>query len=205
MACGVSKGTDSGGLGMTRGHGMGVPGYLDDKESARNAGDLSSIPGLGRFPWRRKWCPTPVFLPGKSHGQRSLVAYSPWSCRVGHDSGTNTYTHRSRKEKQNIQHQGQWNRSLTREQGAFSWSKSDFRVCKHRTTPHMVSSQIPRLCPGSRWGDSTCRRRCCSVPLPCGQCIPTSLTRAVNRLPQWKMLHGEDGFSALLRLDCLEV
>ena len=29
-------------------------------------------------PWRRKWQPTPVFLPGESHGQRSLVGYSPW-------------------------------------------------------------------------------------------------------------------------------
>ena len=29
--------------------------------------------------WRRKWQPTPVFLPGKSHGQRILVGYSPWS------------------------------------------------------------------------------------------------------------------------------
>ena len=30
-------------------------------------------------PWRRAWQPTPVFLPGESHGQRSLVGYSPWS------------------------------------------------------------------------------------------------------------------------------
>ena len=30
------------------------------------------------FPWRRKWQPTPVFLPGESHGRRSLVGYSPW-------------------------------------------------------------------------------------------------------------------------------
>ena len=29
-------------------------------------------------PWRRKWQPTPVFLPGESNGQRSLVGYSPW-------------------------------------------------------------------------------------------------------------------------------
>ena len=29
-------------------------------------------------PWRRKWQPTPVFLPGESHGQRSLAGYSPW-------------------------------------------------------------------------------------------------------------------------------
>ena len=32
-------------------------------------------------PWRRKWQPTPVFLPGKSHGQRSLVSYSPCNCK----------------------------------------------------------------------------------------------------------------------------
>ena len=32
-------------------------------------------------PWRRKWQPTPVFLPGKSHGQRSLVGYSPCNCK----------------------------------------------------------------------------------------------------------------------------
>ena len=35
-------------------------------------------PWVGRIPWRRKWQPTPVFLLGKSHGQRSLVGYSPW-------------------------------------------------------------------------------------------------------------------------------
>ena len=32
-----------------------------------------------KIPWRRKWQPTPVFLPGEFHGQRSLVGYSPWS------------------------------------------------------------------------------------------------------------------------------
>ena len=31
-----------------------------------------------KIPWRRKWQPTPVFLPRESHGQRSLVGYSPW-------------------------------------------------------------------------------------------------------------------------------
>ena len=33
---------------------------------------------VGKIPWRRKWQPTPVLLPGKSHGWRSLVGYSPW-------------------------------------------------------------------------------------------------------------------------------
>ena len=36
-------------------------------------------------PWRRKWQPTTVLLPGKSHGQRNLAGYSPRGCRVGYD------------------------------------------------------------------------------------------------------------------------
>ena len=32
---------------------------------------------VGKIPWRRKWPPTPVFLPGESHGQRSIAGYSP--------------------------------------------------------------------------------------------------------------------------------
>ena len=41
------------------------------------------------IPWRRKWQPTPVFFPGKSHGQRSLAGYNPWGHkRVEHDLAT---------------------------------------------------------------------------------------------------------------------
>ena len=43
------------------------------KESACNAGDLRFDPWVGKIPWRRKWLPTPVILPGESHEQRSLV------------------------------------------------------------------------------------------------------------------------------------
>ena len=45
----------------------------------KNLPAMREIPvqSLG-WPWGRKWLPTPVFLPGKSHGQRSLVGYSPW-------------------------------------------------------------------------------------------------------------------------------
>ena len=45
--------------------------------SARNAGDPGFDPWVQKIPWRRKWQPTPVFLPDESHGWRSLVAYSP--------------------------------------------------------------------------------------------------------------------------------
>ena len=38
-------------------------------------------PWVGNMPWRREWQPTPVFLPGKSHGQRKPVGYSPWCCK----------------------------------------------------------------------------------------------------------------------------
>ena len=50
----------------------------DGKEFACNAGDPGSIPGLGSFPWRRAWPPTPVFLPGEFHGQKNPTGYSPW-------------------------------------------------------------------------------------------------------------------------------
>ena len=43
---------------------------------------------VGKIPWRRVWQPTPAFLLEKSHGQRSLAGYSPWSGRVRHDWGT---------------------------------------------------------------------------------------------------------------------
>ena len=59
----------------------GLPRWLSGKESASIAGatgDTVSIPRSGRSPWRRAWQPTPVFLPGESHGQRSLVGYGPW-------------------------------------------------------------------------------------------------------------------------------
>ena len=38
-------------------------------------------PWFGKILWRRKWQPIPVFLPGKSYGQRSLAGYSPWGGR----------------------------------------------------------------------------------------------------------------------------
>ena len=66
---------------------IGLPRWLSGKESTCQAGDVGWIPGLGRFPWRRKWQPTLVFfLPWKPHGQRSLAGCSPWGHqRVGHD------------------------------------------------------------------------------------------------------------------------
>ena len=47
--------------------------------------DAGSISGLRRSPWREKWQPTPAFLLAKSHRQKSMASYSPWSRRVRHN------------------------------------------------------------------------------------------------------------------------
>ena len=57
---------------------FGLSWSSNSKESACNAGDLGSIPGSGRFLWRREWQSTPVFLLRESHRQRSLEGYSSW-------------------------------------------------------------------------------------------------------------------------------
>ena len=64
--------------------GSGVKNLLAVQESGRSHG---FDPWVGKIPWRRNWQPTPVFLPGESHGQRSLMGYiqSMGSQRVGHD------------------------------------------------------------------------------------------------------------------------
>ena len=71
------------------------PGGSDGKESTCSAEDPGLIPGSGRLPWRRKWQPSPVLLPGESRGQRSLQAagsesdtteqltFSPCQCWAG--------------------------------------------------------------------------------------------------------------------------
>ena len=56
---------------------MGFPGVLVVKRLPTNAGDAGSVPGSGRSPREENGLPTPVFLPGKPHGQRSLAGCSP--------------------------------------------------------------------------------------------------------------------------------
>jgi len=60
--------------------------YSEVKVSVCNEGDLGSIPGSGRFPWRRKWQPTPVFLlENPMDGGAWWATQSTGSQRVGHD------------------------------------------------------------------------------------------------------------------------
>jgi len=56
----------------------GLPKWLSGKESACQCKRLGFDPWVSKIPWGRKWQLTLVFLPGKSHGQRSLPGYRPW-------------------------------------------------------------------------------------------------------------------------------
>ena len=74
---------------------MGFTGISAGKEAAcqcRRHKRRGFDPWVWKISWRRKWQPTPGFLPGKSHRQRSLAAYSPWS----------------RKELDTTEHAGTW-------------------------------------------------------------------------------------------------
>ena len=60
---------------------LGFPGGTGGKESTcqcRRHKRHGFSPWVGKIPWRRAWQPTSIFLPGEFHGQKSLVAYSPW-------------------------------------------------------------------------------------------------------------------------------
>ena len=72
-----------------------VVGVKNLPASTGHTRDVGSITGqfdpwVVKIPWRRKWQPTPVFLPGESHGQTSLAGYSPWGRK---ESGTTEHTY----------------------------------------------------------------------------------------------------------------
>ena len=71
---------------------FGFPGWVSGKESAcqcRRRRRHGFDPWVGKIPWRRKWQAASVFLPGKSHGRRSLAGSSPWGRkRAEHDLAT---------------------------------------------------------------------------------------------------------------------
>ena len=57
---------------------LDFPGGSDSKSVCLQWGRPGFEPWVRKIPWRRKWQPIPVLLPGKSYGRRSLVGYSPW-------------------------------------------------------------------------------------------------------------------------------
>ena len=71
-------------LGRPYPHFWGFPGGTSGKEptcQSRRHRKCGFNPWVRKIPWRRAWQPTPVFLAGGVHGERSLVGYSPWGCK----------------------------------------------------------------------------------------------------------------------------
>ena len=60
---------------------IGLTWWCGGTEPASQCRRYGFHPWIGKIPWKRKWQPTPAFLPGESHGQRNLVGYSPWDCK----------------------------------------------------------------------------------------------------------------------------
>ena len=78
-----------------------LPWWLSGKEFTCQCRRCGLDPWVGKVPWRRKWQPTPVFLPGKPHGLRSLVGGSPWGRE---ESGTTKRLHFHALEKEMATH-----------------------------------------------------------------------------------------------------
>ena len=68
---------------------QGFSGGFSGKQSACNGFN----PWVGKILRRRKWQPTPVFLPEESHGEKSLEGYSPWVCKESDTTEQLTHTH----------------------------------------------------------------------------------------------------------------
>ena len=68
---------------------------------------------VGKFPWKRKWQPTPIFLPGISHGQRSPVGYTPWSRKESNTTERLHFTSCSKCNPRNMNWLGEFREAAT--------------------------------------------------------------------------------------------
>ena len=129
----------------------GFPGGSVVKKPPANAGNRRCVfsPWLGKMPWRRKWQPTPVSVPGESHGQRSLAGYGP----------------QGRKEPDRAEH-----KRTCRQPGCIGWGCVSSRPECVRSEPSLPLSassfrgkrSLPEL--------SSDRKRGAGQPLSAGRC-----------------------------------
>ena len=121
-----------------------VLGVKNLPANAGDSGDSSSILGQGTAPWRRKWHPTPVFLPGESLGQRRLVGSSPlWK---GHDR-LSILTDFGRREKEGRDVSGKESRSGRKDEGGDDRERTPRQdVSRNYTTCHFHSLRNQTVC-----------------------------------------------------------
>ena len=95
----------------------GFPWWLRGQRICLQCGRSGFNPWVGKIPWRRAWWPTPVLLPGESHGRRSLVGYSPWGPKEWDTTewlSTHGHSHKPRNTKGGQQSPEAWRESQSR-------------------------------------------------------------------------------------------
>ena len=123
--------------------------WLNGKESACQCRTHRFSLWVRKIPWRRKWQLTPVSLPGKSHGQKSLEGYSPWGHkRVGHNLATKQHTQKATRRLSVMKATLNSCVGLS-SQGSWLWNKFfshwDFNVCSESQTWLFVWIDIKHL------------------------------------------------------------
>ena len=117
-------------------------------ESILQCRRLGFSPWVGKIRWRRAWQPSPVFLPGESHGQRSMGGYSIGSPRVGHDWATKNSTNTGKGMRQKCACSGQgairklgWLESVGGGRSERRWAYSS---PNNHVSPSTVCGVVPR-------------------------------------------------------------
>ena len=148
-------------------------------QSVRNppANALGFDPWVGKIPWRRKWQPTPVFLPGKSHGQRNLTGYSPWGHKES-DMTEHTYVYAHTHTHTHTHTRYPYFSVVLADAVGFGWS-----LLAHCSATHAWSylCQAPILGPGfSYWPCVNVH-----VDLPPNYLLAAPLGRPVFQMQPW--------------------
>ena len=156
---------------------LGLPRWLGGKESACQCRRCESDPWVGTIPWRRKWQPTLVCLPEKSHGQRSLVGHSPWGHKGSDTAGrlrTRTHTH------------------------TFPQGHLDGRVCVGTTTPCTPGGSLAPVLPQEA---GRFQRGTSSISIPGGELIRNAGSQPSPALPS-EGLWGRPGGLCFITPSC---
>ena len=166
-------------------HTRGLPRWLSGKESAFQCRRCRFHRWVGKIPWRRKWQPSLILLPGESHGQRSLAGYSPWGQRVRHISATEcthahvwtcTHTHRH---------------THTRIRKTVRWEPvPPSRMCGDQETPHVHGA-----CSAAWSGSPRLRWALSGVPGAAAQpSLPFCACGSIHPSPSWALLLPQHPF-----------
>ena len=110
----------------------GFPGGTSGKEhvcQCRRCKRLRFNPWVRKIPWRRAWQPTPVFLPGESHGQRSLAGYSPQGRRVRHNRSDLVCTQVRHEADWTLDQKRKTNKKTTKDSLGTIWDNSTWILC----------------------------------------------------------------------------